>query len=170
MNSDHYDLKRAERQALVCDCAAAAETAAIALARCDERLARAEPMLAEGARQRGHAFEAQALIGLAGGLCPLEDLVLHDAGMDVRSPTREIARAATILDERRRLARREPAEILNPGALRQRLGIEGSAEPDRTDKVKTTSVAAKQVPAPWDRIGTRLIDSYLAIKRKGAIG
>ena len=26
------------------------------------------------------------------------------------------------------------------------------------------------IEAPWDRIGTRLIDSYLAIKRKGAIG
>ena len=153
MNSNNYDFSRAERQTLVWDCAAASEAAAIALARFDERLLRADLVLAEGARQRGHAFEAQALIGLTGGLCPLEDLVLHDAGMDVRSPTRDIARAAAILDERRRLARREPAEILNPGALRQRLGIEGSAEPDRTDKVKTTSVAAKQVPAPWDRIG-----------------
>ena len=26
------------------------------------------------------------------------------------------------------------------------------------------------IEAPWDRIGTRLIDSYMAIKRKGAIG
>ena len=151
MNSIAYDLSRTQRQALVCDCAAASEAAAIALARYDERLSRAEPVLGEGARQRGHAFEAQALIGLTGGLCPLEDLVLHDAGMDVRSPTREIARAAAVLNERRRLARREPAEILSPSALRQRLGIEGSVEPDRTDKV-TTSVAAKQV-APWDRIG-----------------
>lgn len=153
MNSVRYDFTRAERQALVCDCAAAAEAAAVALARCDERLARAESVLAEGVRQRGYAFEAQALIGLAGGLCPLEDLVLHDAGMDVRSPTREIARAAAMLDERRRLARREPAEVLSERALRQRLGIEGSADPDRTDRVMSTSVPAKQVEAPWDRIG-----------------
>jgi len=130
-----------------------AEAAAIALARCDERLSRAEPVLAEGARQRGHAFEAQALIGLAGGLCPLEDLVLHDAGMDVRSPSREITRAAAMLDERRRLARRDPAEILSPSALRQRLGIEESPVPDRTVRETTTRAAAKQVAAPWDRIG-----------------
>lgn len=130
--------------------ATAAETAAIALARLDERLLRAEPVLAEGARQRCHAFEAQALIGLSGGLCPLEDLVLHDAGMDVRSPTREIARAPAILDERRRLARREPAEVLSPIALRQRLGIEEAPQPDRTDT--TPSMPAKQVAAPWDRI------------------
>lgn len=153
MNSSAYDLSRDQRQALVCDCAAAAEAAAIALARCDERLLRAEPVLADGVRQRGHAFEAQALIGLTGGLCPLDDLVLHDAGMDVRSPTREIARAATMLDERRRLARREPAEVLSPGAMRLRLGIEVSEDPDRTDRKTTTSVLAKRVTAPWDQIG-----------------
>jgi len=141
-------MSRAVRQELVSDCAAAAETAAIALARCDERLARVEPVLAEGARQRGHAFEAQALIGLSGGLCPLEDLCLHDARMDVRSPTREITRAAAMLDERRRLARREPAEILNPAALRQRLGIAEAPEPDRTGRVRT----AEQIATPWDRI------------------
>ncbi|WP_199084329.1 RHE_PE00001 family protein [Bosea sp. ASV33] len=147
-----YDLTRTVRRELVSDCAVAAEAAAIALARCDERLLRAEPALAKGVRERGHAFEAQALIGLTGGLCPLEDLCLHDAGMDVRSPTREIARAATILDERRRLARGEPGELLKPTALRQRFGIAGAGEPDRTDRHKTGSVAAKRVTAPWDRI------------------
>jgi hypothetical protein len=152
VNSISYDISSGERQSLVCDCAAAAETAAIALARFDERLLRAEPVLAEGVRQRGYAFEAQALIGLGGGLCPLEDLVLHDAGMDVRSPTREITRAAAMLDERRRLARREPAEILSESALRQRLGIEGSPDPDRPDRATTMSGTAKGVTAPWDRI------------------
>jgi hypothetical protein len=147
-----YELSRTQRQALVCDCAAAAEAAAIALARFDERLLRAEPVLGEGARQRGHAFEAQALIGLTGGLCPLEDLVLHDAGMDVRSPTRELARAAAMLDERRRLARREPAEILSESALRLRLGIEGPPEPDRPGRATTPSGTVKQIAAPWDRI------------------
>lgn len=104
-------------------------------------------------RQRGRAFEAQALIGLAGGLCPLEDLCLHDAGMDVRSPTREIARAAAMLDERRRLARREPSEVLNPAALRQRLGITEPQEPDGADRRRAVSVPATKVAAPWDRIG-----------------
>ncbi len=152
VNSVRYELSRAGRLALVSDCAAAAEAAAIALVRFDERLLRAEPVLADGARQRGHAFEAQALVGLSGGLCPLEDLVLHDSGMDVRSPTREITRAATMLDERRRLARREPAAILSPTALRQRLGIAESEESDRTDRVTSPPGTAKQVVAPWDRI------------------
>lgn len=151
MNSTRYDFSRAERQALVSDCAAASESTAITLVRFDERLLRAEPVLAEGARQRGHAFEAQALIGLTGGLCPLEDLCLHDAGMDVRSPTRDVARAATILEERRRLSRREPAEVLSESALRLRLGIEEAPEPDRPDRATTSSGAAKQLAAPWDR-------------------
>ena len=152
MNSTRYDLSRAELKTLVCGCAAAAEAAAIALARFDERLSRADPVLAEGARQRGHAFEAQALVGLGGGLCPLEDLVLHDAGMDVRSPTRDITRAAAMLEERRRLARREPAEILGTSALRLRLGIAGRAEPDATERGATTAMAPIHVAAPWDRI------------------
>lgn len=99
-------------------------------------------------RQRGHAFEAQALIGLAGGLCPLEDLVLHDAAMDVRSPTHAITRAAAILDERRRLARREPGEILSPGALRLRLGLTEAQQPEGR---VAAPVAINWASAPWER-------------------
>jgi len=151
VNTVLYDLTRGGRQALVSDCAAAAEAAAVALARCDERLLRAEPTLADGARQRGHAFEAQALIGLTGGLCALEDLCLHDAGMDVRSPTREIARAAAMLDERRRLARRDPAEILEPSALRQRLGIDPQA-PGRPGQPLASADARREARVSWDEL------------------
>ncbi len=148
MNSIRYEFSRTERQALISDCAAAAETAAIALARCDERLLRSEPALAEGVRQRGHAFEAQALIGLGGGLCPLEDLVLHDSGMDVRSPSHEITRAAGFWAERRRQARRDPAEILAPRALRRRLGLAAPQDPAPALTQSETGVAP-----PWARIG-----------------
>jgi hypothetical protein len=146
-----YDLTHAERQALVSDCAAAAETVAVALARCDERLLRAEPALAEGVRQRGHAFEAQALVALAGGLCPLDDLVLHDAGMDVRSPTHEITRAAAILNERRRLARREPDEVLSPSALRQRLSLTEPQQPEGSKRRGGAPAATNGHSAPWER-------------------
>lgn len=151
MNSASYELTRAERQTLVSECAVAAEAAAITLARCDERLARAVPELAAGTRQRGHAFEAQALIALAGGLCPLEDLVLHDAGMDVRSPTHEITRAAAILDERRRLARRDPAEILNPVALRLRLGLTEAQQPEGSGRSVADPAATNRMSAPRER-------------------
>ena len=35
---------------------------------------------------------------------------------------------------------------------------------------KLRQLGVDVIEAPWDRIGTRLLDSYLAIKRKGAIG
>lgn len=151
MNSVRYDLTRAERQALISDFAAAAETAAVALSRCDERLLRAEPALAEGVRHRGDAFEAQALVALAGGLCPLEDLVLHDAGMDVRSPTHEITRAAAILNERRRLARREPDEVLSPRAVRQRLSLAEPQQPEGSKRRGGAPSATNRLSAPWER-------------------
>lgn len=150
MNSIRYDFSRAERQVLIFGCAAAAETAAVALARYDERLLRAEPALAEGVRQRGHAFEAQALMALAGGLCPLEDLVLHDAGMDVRSPTHETTRAAAILNERRRLARREPKEVLSPSAVRQRLSLAEPLQPEGSRRRGGAPAATSRLSAPWE--------------------
>ncbi|CAH1696396.1 HTH_13 domain-containing protein [Hyphomicrobiales bacterium] len=150
MNSERYKLTRAERQALICGFASVAESVAVALARCDERLLRAEPALGEGVRQRGHAFEAQALIALAGRLCPLEDLVLRDAGMDVRSPTHEITRAAAILNERRRLARREPAEVLSPSTLRQRLGLTEPQQPEGSKRRGGAPAATNRLSAPWE--------------------
>jgi hypothetical protein len=42
----------------------------------------------------------------------LEDLVLHDAGTDVRTPTHELVRAHAVLLTRRRMADREPAWAL----------------------------------------------------------
>jgi len=46
------------------------------------------------------------------------------------------------------------------GLLRQRALVLG----------KLRQLGVDVIEASWDRIGTRLLDSYLAIKRKGAIG
>ncbi|WOJ91647.1 RHE_PE00001 family protein (plasmid) [Methylocapsa polymorpha] len=78
-----------------------------ALARLDERL-RTSP-IAEGWISRTHFQDACASLWLAGELVTLEDLVLHDARMDVRSPTHELTRAQAVLRARRRIAAAEPA-------------------------------------------------------------
>ena len=78
-----------------------------ALARLDERL-RTSP-IAEGWISRTHFQDACASLWLAGELVTLEDLVLHDARMDVRSPTHELTRAQAALRARRRIAGAEPA-------------------------------------------------------------
>jgi hypothetical protein len=98
------------------------EEATDALARLDERLTRADPVLADGVRARGHFFDAQATVHLAGGLVALEDLVLHDAAMDVRRPTPELARAASVLATRRRIALSAPGWPFSPEGWRQLTG------------------------------------------------
>ncbi|WP_245524279.1 DUF1612 domain-containing protein [Methylobacterium nonmethylotrophicum] len=65
---------------------------------------RSEPVLADGARARAHLFDAQAALSLEGAFVALEDLVLHEAAMDVRRATHALGRAAAMLADRRRLA------------------------------------------------------------------
>jgi hypothetical protein len=56
-----------------------------ALARLDERL-RASP-IRDGFCARAHFHDACASLWLAGELVHMEDLVLHDCEMDLRTPT-----------------------------------------------------------------------------------
>ena len=85
------------------------------LARLDERL-RASP-LRDGFVARGHFSDACAALWLAGELVHLEDLVLHDARMDIRGPTHELVRAHEILRLRRRIADAEADWALCPSGL-----------------------------------------------------
>jgi Protein of unknown function (DUF1612)/HTH DNA binding domain len=86
-----------------------------ALARLDERLSRSP--VREGWIARSHFSEACAALWLEGELTHLEDLVLHDAGMDVRAPTHELIRAHTILRARRRIAAGAPAWAVSDAGL-----------------------------------------------------
>ena len=57
--------------------------------------------LAAGWQSRCDMNEAVRALILDGHLVDIGDLVLHDAGMDVRSPTHELTRAASALRARR---------------------------------------------------------------------
>ena len=61
------------------------------LARLDERL-RKSPVC-RGVLARADAAEACAALWAEGELVALDDLVLHDAGMDVRTPSHALVRA-----------------------------------------------------------------------------
>lgn len=98
------------------------------LARLDERVARSA--IREGFIERGHFFDAAASLWLAGDLVHFEDLVLHDAAMDVRAPTHELTRAHAILRARRRLWREGPRWGTGPGGLAALLGREAAADVD----------------------------------------
>jgi hypothetical protein len=123
-----YELPQTTLRELMSDLARPVEAATLALVRLDERLARAEPVLADGVRARTNLFEAQALAQLSGELVSLEDLVLHDERLDVRAPSAGVVRAARLLTERRSLARRAPEAVLAPDALRRLISVVGESE------------------------------------------
>src|SRR4051812_26457802 len=85
------------------------------LARLDERLG-ASP-IREGWISRTHLLDACASLGLQGALVHLEDLVRHDAAMDLRAPTHDLTRAHTVLRTRRSIARAEPSWATSPAGL-----------------------------------------------------
>ncbi|MGY4408529.1 hypothetical protein ACVWW4_000265 [Bradyrhizobium sp. LB7.1] len=111
-----------------------------AVARLDERLAKSP--IRDGAISRMHFADACATLWLDGELVHLDDLVLHDAGMDVRAPTHELTRAHAVLRARRRIADAKPNWALSVSGLadlrgrrereevEERLGLNQDAERD----------------------------------------
>lgn len=97
-----------------------------ALARLDERLAKSP--IREGWIARTHFADAAASLWLEGELVHLEDLVLHDAGMDIRSPTHELTRAHAVLRTRRRIAAAKPDWALSITGLASLRGRGGQGD------------------------------------------
>lgn len=85
------------------------------LARLDERAGR--HAVADGFRERGQFFDAVGALWVAGELVHVEDLVLHDAHMDVRAPTHEMTIAHSVLRARRRIWLSDPDWALAPAGL-----------------------------------------------------
>ncbi len=122
--------------------ARAAEQAAVALVRYDERLARIDAALAAGALRRAEIADAQASVGLGGGVAPLEDIVLNDAGMDSRTPTGDVVRAVAQLNLRRAIERRDPDMLLDPVTIGALLGLPALPSRERP--------AVRSSPRDWD--------------------
>lgn len=97
----------------VCDATAS-------LARLDERIARSA--VGEGWIERTHFADACASLWVDGELVHQEDLVLHEAGHDIRTPTHELTIARDVLRTRRRIASQPPGWALGPEGLRSLRG------------------------------------------------
>lgn len=104
-----------------------------ALARLDERVARSE--VGEGFTERADFFDSVSSMWIAGELVHLEDLVLHDAQMDVRAPSHELVIAHRIVRARRRISRN------TPGWAVSRLGIMALAGITEDDEGKSEKIA-----------------------------
>ena len=107
-----YDLAKISMIALI----KPAFDAGIALARLDERVARSP--VGQGWIDRSHFADACASLWIDGELVHLEDLVLHDATKDIRTPTHELTIARDVLRTRRRIAGQSPDWALSADGIR----------------------------------------------------
>ncbi len=111
-----YDLAKMPIQSLL----RPISDAGSALSRLDERIARSP--VGEGFVERSHFTDACASLWIDGELVHLEDLVLHDATKDIRTPTHELTIARDVLKTRRRIAAQTPGWALSPDGLRSLRG------------------------------------------------
>ncbi|MGO7863614.1 RHE_PE00001 family protein [Rhizobium ruizarguesonis] len=112
MISMTYDLTKISMTALL----EPAFEAVVALTRLDERIARSQ--VGAGWIERSHFTDACASLWIDGELVHLEDLVLHDATKDIRTPTHELTIARDVLRTRRRIAAQPPAWALSAEGIR----------------------------------------------------
>ncbi|MFQ6162475.1 RHE_PE00001 family protein [Sinorhizobium meliloti] len=112
MLSVSYDLAKLPLQSLL----RPISDAGIALARLDERIARSA--VGAGWIERMHFADACASLWIDGELVHLEDLVLHDATKDVRTPTHELTIASDVLRTRRRISGQSPDWAISPEGIR----------------------------------------------------
>ncbi|NKN08608.1 RHE_PE00001 family protein [Rhizobium laguerreae] len=112
MNSMAYDLAKISMTALM----EPAFRAGIALTRLDERIARSP--VGQGWIERSHFADACASLWIDGELVHLEDLVLHDATKDIRTPTHELTIARDVLRTRRRISGQSPDWALSADGIR----------------------------------------------------
>lgn len=140
--------------------------AGIALTRLDERIARSP--VGQGFIERSQFADACASLWIDGELVHLEDLVLHDATRDIRTPTHELTIARDVLRTRRRIAAQPPGWALSPDGLRS---LRGQAAMIASDG---TAASSADQPAADDPAGggevengdddeTRLDDEFAAI-------
>ncbi|OAV54489.1 hypothetical protein A6U98_03250 [Rhizobium sp. WYCCWR10014] len=112
MNSMAYDLEKISMTALM----RPAFDAGVGLTRLDERIARSP--VGQGFLERTQFTDACASLWIDGELVHLEDLVLHDATRDIRTPTHELTIARDVLRTRRRIAAQPPDWALSGDGLR----------------------------------------------------
>ncbi|WP_116408602.1 RHE_PE00001 family protein [Rhizobium leguminosarum] len=107
-----YDLAKISMTALM----RPAFDAGIALARLDERISRSP--VGAGFPERQNFADACASLWIDGELVHLEDLVLHDATKDIRTPTHELTIARDVFRTRRRISGQLPDWALSADGIR----------------------------------------------------
>jgi hypothetical protein len=129
-------------------------SASAGVARLDERIARSP--VEQGWIERSHFADASASLWIDGELVHLEELALHDATRDIRTPTHELTISRDVLKTRRRIAAQPPGWALSPDGLRSLRG-QGNivADGGASEKLRAESaVSAAGEPMPADEAGS----------------
>jgi len=122
-----YDFSKISMNALM----RPAFDAGVALVRLDERVGRSP--VGPGWFERMQYVDACASLWIDGELVHLEDLVLHDATRDIRTPTHELTIARDVLRTRRRIA----AQLADWA-----LSLEGIRTLRQTSEIASTGIEA----------------------------
>lgn len=157
-----YDLARISISNLV----GPAFDAGIALTRLDERIARSS--VGAGFLERQNFADACASLWIDGELVHLEELVLHDATRDIRTPTHELTIARDVLRTRRRISGQSSDWPLSPDGIRTLrqtsdtdvVGLDAST----ADAIRLAVPAAPEGEGDEDAVGENLTGvDYAAI-------
>lgn len=131
------------------------------MARLDERLAHSP--VREGWIERLHFHDAAAALWLAGELVHVEDLVFHDADMDLRAPTHELTRAHAVLRMRRRIQSQPHNWALGREGVRELTGRGGGAPATESGR-EEVSFAGHDAADGWDEpVDDALVDEFAEI-------
>jgi hypothetical protein len=99
-----------------------------------------------GPSHRLHFIDACASAWIDGELVHIEDLVLHDAAVDIRSPTRELTRTHAVMKARRRILLEPPQWALSSAGLTALIGRAGLPQPEKPTRRSGRS-AVRAIPS-----------------------
>ncbi|HEV2501849.1 MAG TPA: RHE_PE00001 family protein [Mesorhizobium sp.] len=142
------------------------------LARLDERLAKSA--VRDGWIERQNFHDAVAALWIEGELVHIEDLVLHDAHMDVRVPTHELTRAHSFLRTRRQVVAHKPDWALSRAGLRHLTGRTGNTEMQRAGEgegtqAETATAAAREEIEPDAALAAEFAAIDAVLERSRAV-
>lgn len=118
--------------------------AGVALTRLDERIATSK--VGSGWIERQNFADACASLWIDGEFVHLEDLVLHDAFRDTRTPTHELTIARDVLRTRRHIAGQSPDWALSADGIRS-LRHASDITPAGAGEAETVGAIRRAVPA-----------------------
>ena len=160
-----YDLKRIDLLTLLNPVCRATD----ALARLDECVARST--IREGFLERQDFADAVASMWVDGELVHVEDLVLHDARRDARTPTHELTIAHSVLRSRRQIASHPPEWAMSSAGIARLRGEARQGEAETKPQAPSPMAVADELKeaAASEEAGDEFAEIDALLSRSSAL-